>query len=166
MGALGISISQLLTQVISFLILFFLLYKLAYGPLIKMLDSRSAKIKESLDAAERAKESVKESEDKIQAEISKARQEGQKLIADAREAASRIRDQEIKKAKEESELLIKKTKTEILYEKESAIESIRKDFAGLSIIAAEKIIKRSINQKDHETLIDEVLNTDFDSIKK
>ena len=66
----------------SFLILFFLLYKLAYGPLIKMLDSRSAKIKESLDAAERAKESVKESEDKIQAEISKARQEGQKLIAD------------------------------------------------------------------------------------
>ena len=106
MGALGISISQLLTQVISFLILFFLLYKLAYGPLIKMLDSRSAKIKESLDAAERAKESVKESEDKIQAEISKARQEGQKLIADAREAASRIRDQEIKKAKEESELLI------------------------------------------------------------
>ena len=166
MGALGISISQLLTQVISFLILFFLLYKLAYGPLIKMLDSRSAKIKESLDAAERAKESVKESEDKIQAEISKARQEGQKLIADAREAASRIRDQEIKKAKEESELLIKKTKTEILNEKESAIESIRKDFAGLSIIAAEKIIKRSINQKDHETLIDEVLNTDFDSIKK
>jgi F-type H+-transporting ATPase subunit b len=166
MGALGISISQLLTQVISFLILFFLLYKLAYGPLIKMLDSRSAKIKESLDAAERAKESVKESEDKIQAEISKARQEGQKLIADAREAASRIRDQEIKKAKEESELLIKKTKTEILNEKESAIESIRKDFAGLSIIAAEKIIKRSINQKDHETLIDEVLNTELDSIKK
>ena len=49
MGALGISISQLLTQVISFLILFFLLYKLAYGPLIKMLDSRSDKIKESLD---------------------------------------------------------------------------------------------------------------------
>ena len=166
MGALGISISQLLTQVISFLILFFLLYKLAYGPLIKMLDSRSAKIKESLDAAERAKESVKESEDKIQSEISKARQEGQKLIADAREAASRIRDQEIKKAKEESELLIKKTKTEILNEKESAIESIRKDFAGLSIIAAEKIIKRSINQKDHETLIDEVLNTELDSIKK
>ena len=166
MGALGISISQLLTQVISFLILFFLLYKLAYGPLIKMLDSRSAKIKESLDAAERANESVKESEDKIQAEISKARQEGQKLIADAREAASRIRDQEIKKAKEESELLIKKTKTEILNEKESAIESIRKDFAGLSIIAAEKIIKRSINQKDHETLIDEVLNTELDSIKK
>jgi len=166
MGALGISISQLLTQVISFLILFFLLYKLAYGPLIKMLDSRSAKIKESLDAAEKAKESVKESEDKIQAEISKARQEGQKLIADAREAASRIRDQEIKKAKEESELLIKKTKTEILNEKESAIESIRKDFAGLSIIAAEKIIKRSINQKDHETLIDEVLNTELDSIKK
>ena len=166
MGALGISISQLLTQVISFLILFFLLYKLAYGPLIKMLDSRSAKIKESLDAAERSKESVKESEDKIQAEISKARQEGQKLIADAREAASRIRDQEIKKAKEESELLIKKTKTEILNEKESAIESIRKDFAGLSIIAAEKIIKRSINQKDHETLIDEVLNTELDSIKK
>ena len=166
MGALGISISQLITQVISFLILFFLLYKLAYGPLIKMLDSRSAKIKESLDAAEKAKESVKESEDKIQAEISKARQEGQKLIADAREAASRIRDQEIKKAKEESELLIKKTKTEILNEKESAIESIRKDFAGLSIIAAEKIIKRSINQKDHETLIDEVLNTELDSIKK
>ena len=166
MGALGISISQLLTQVISFLILFFLLYKLAYGPLIKMLDSRSAKIKESLDAAERAKESVKESEDKIQAEISKARQEGQKLITDAREAAARIRDQEIKKAKEESELLIKKTKKEILHEKEAAIESIRKDFAGLSIIAAEKIIKRSINQKDHETLIDEVLNTELDSIKK
>ena len=69
MGALGISISQLLTQVISFLILFFLLYKLAYGPLIKMLDSRSAKIKESLDAAEKAKDSVKESNNRVKSII-------------------------------------------------------------------------------------------------
>ena len=99
MGALGISISQLLTQVISFLILFFLLYKLAYGPLIKMLDSRSDKIKESLDAAEKAKDSVKESEDRIEKELANARQEGQKLISDAREAAERIRNQEIAKAK-------------------------------------------------------------------
>ena len=166
MGALGISISQLLTQVISFLILFFLLYKLAYGPLIKMLDSRSSKIKESLDAAEKAKDSVIESENRIEKELTNARQEGQQLISDAREAAERIRDQEIVKAKKDAEDLINKAKSEIILEKETAIENLRKDFADLSIIAAEKIIKKNINKNDHETLINEVINNELDSIQK
>ena len=83
-----------------------------------------------------------------------------------REAAERIRDQEIVKAKKDAEDLITKAKSEIILEKETAIENLRKDFADLSIIAAEKIIKKNINKNDHETLINEVINNELDSIQK
>ena len=72
MDALGITVQQLLTQLISFLILFFLLYKLAYGPIMGMLDSRSQKIKESLEAAETARLEAASSAEKVEAEIASA----------------------------------------------------------------------------------------------
>ena len=68
MDALGITLQQLLTQLVSFLILFFLLYKLAYGPIVGMLDSRSQKIKDSLEAAETARLEAESSAEKVEAD--------------------------------------------------------------------------------------------------
>ena len=92
MDALGITVQQLLTQLVSFLVLFFLLYKLAYNPIVGMLDTRSQKIKKSLEAAEAARVEAASSANKVEAEIAAARQEGQGIVAEAREAALKLRD--------------------------------------------------------------------------
>jgi F-type H+-transporting ATPase subunit b len=157
MDALGITLQQLLTQLISFLVLFILLYILAYKPIMGMLDSRSQKIKESLEAAETARLEAASSAEKVEAEIASARIDGQKIVAEARDAASKLRDQEQERAREEVESMLERARTEIGREKVAAVEDIRKEFAGLAITAAERIVEGSLDAKAHSTLIDKVL---------
>ena len=88
MDALGINLPGLITQIVSFGILFFILSKLLYKPLVSMLDQRAEKISEGLNAAEKAKADAQKSEEAIQQQLSEARIEGQKLITQAREESS------------------------------------------------------------------------------
>ena len=157
MEALGITLQQLLTQLVSFPILFFLLYKLAYGPIMGMLDSRAQKIKESLEAAETARLEAASSAEKVEAEIAEARVEGQKIVAEARDAASKLREQEQERAREEVETMLERARAEISREKDSAVEEVRKEFASLAITAAERIVEGSLDAKSHSSLIDKVL---------
>ena len=60
MDALGINLATLLTQVVSFLVLFFILSKVLYRPLVKIIDQRALKIKESLQMVEKAKSDSEE----------------------------------------------------------------------------------------------------------
>ena len=110
MEALGINLSVLITQLVSFTVLFLILRKLLFGPISSMLQSRSEKIKESLEAAEKVKNEADESAEKLEKEINSARQEGQKLVQEAREAAENFRQQEIEKAELESQDIISKAK--------------------------------------------------------
>ena len=157
MDALGITVQQLLTQFVSFLILFFLLYKLAYGPIMGMLDSRAQKIKDSLEAAETARLEAASSAERVEAEIAAARVEGQKIVAEARDAASKLREQEQDRARADVESMIERARTEIAREKEASVEEVRKEFAGLAITAAERIVEGSLDAKSHSSLIDKVL---------
>ena len=125
MEALGITLQQLLTQLVSFLILFFLLYKLAYGPIMGMLDSRALKIKESLEAAETARLDAASSAERVEAEIASARVDGQKIVAEARDAASKLREQEQVRAREEVEVMLGRARTEIGREKDAAVDPDR-----------------------------------------
>lgn len=165
MDALGITVQQLLTQLVSFLVLFFLLYKLAYNPIVGMLDARSQKIKKSLEAAEAARVEAASSANKVETEIAAARQEGQGIVAEAREAASKLRDQEQVRGREEVESMLDRARIDIEREKDAAIEDVRKEFAGLAITAAEQIVQGSLDRNDHSDLIDKVLEEGFNERK-
>ena len=81
----------------------------------------------------------------MESEIAAARQEGQKIITDAREDASKLREQEQNRAREEVETMLDRARSEIAREKDSAVEEVRKEFAGLAVIAAERIVERSLD---------------------
>ncbi|SVA75100.1 uncharacterized protein METZ01_LOCUS127954, partial [marine metagenome] len=97
MDALGINLPGLITQIVSFIILFFILSKLLYKPLVSLLDQRAEKIKDGLEAAERAREEAARSEESIQEQLLEARSEGQRLIIQARETAEKFREEEMEK---------------------------------------------------------------------
>ena len=157
MDALGINLPGLITQVVSFVILFVVLSKLLYKPLVGMLDQRAEKIQSGLKAAENAREEAAKAEESIQEQLSEARVEGQKLIGLARETADRYREDEMAKVKEDMEAERDRALTNIEREKEAAIQEIRKEFAGLAIMAAEKIVRTSLDEKEHDRLIESVL---------
>ena len=158
MEALGINLSGLITQIVSFAILFALLWKLLYKPVVTMLDGRSDRIRESLEAAQRAQQDAASSAEEVEQQLDSARVEGQELIAQAREVAERFREEEIIKVKADIAAERERAQTNIQREGDAAIEEIRREFAGLAIIAAERVISRSLDETVHRELIEQVID--------
>ena len=157
MEALGLNLPQLIAQIVGILVLLFILKKLLYGPLLKVIDERSERIKESLEAAERTKEEAAANQEQMQEDLQKAREEGQQMIAQARDVAARFRDEEMAKAREEIAAERSKAETDIQRERDAAIEDLRREFAGLAISAAEQVVERSLSESDHRDIIDRVI---------
>ena len=157
MEALGINLPGLITQILSFLILLFVLSKLLYKPVIKMLDERAERIKESLSAAEKAKENAASSAEKIEKELISARQEGQKIIDQAKKLSEEFKDKEKSKALEEIESLIEKSRSDLEKETRVAINELRKNFSTLVLEVAEKVVDKEIDENTHTKLIEKVL---------
>ena len=136
--------------IITFLLLFYVLAKFAWKPLLGMLEERENLIKTSLNNAETAR---KESE----AIITKARTDAQSILSDGKAAAEKIKDDTVAKAKEEANKIKEEAKLQIKAEKDKAISDIKKEVVDLSISVAEKLINKNISEQDNSSLIEESL---------
>jgi F-type H+-transporting ATPase subunit b len=154
---LGISLQTLLAQVINFVILFGLLYLVAYKPIMRMLDERSRKIKESMEQTEYIKEQAAHAEKEAEKRIEAASREGQEVIARAVRTGEEMRRQAEQEARQDTESLITRARMEIQRERDGAIDELRKEFADLTILAAEKVIDRTLDKEAHRQVIDKVL---------
>jgi F-type H+-transporting ATPase subunit b len=156
-GDLGINLPVLIAQIVNFTVLLVILRLVAWGPLTRMLDERRERIAESLSAAESAKTQAAESERHMQEQIEAARREGQALVAQAQEIAGRIQSEARTQAQADAEATLARARNEIQLERDSAIADLRKEFADLTITAAEKVINQSLDRNAHRRLIDEAL---------
>ncbi len=157
MGELGINLATLVAQIVNFTILFGLLYLVAYKPIMRILDERSRKVKESMEQTEYIKEQAVRAEEEVKQQLDAARGEGQEVIARAVRTGEEIKQKTRQEAKQEGESLIAKARIEIQRERDEAIDELRKEFADLAILAAGKVIDRSLDEKTHRQLIDKVL---------
>ena len=157
LGSLGINLPVLISQIISFLILFGLLRLVAYKPIMKMLDERSRRIKESMEQTDYIKEQASLAEKETVRRIEEASKEGQKLVDRAVQAGEEMKLKAKEEAKKEAETLITRARTEIGRERDDAIGELRKEFADITVMAAEKVIERSLDKKAHRQVIDKVL---------
>ena len=147
----------LLAQVINFGLLLVLLRIFAYKPVMRMLDERSRKIKESLEEAESTKEKAALAEEDIKKQLESAGKEGQERIARALRVADEMKQKAQEDAKHEAESLLNRARTEIQQERDEAIGKIHREFADITIMAAGKVIDRSLDKKAHQELIEQVL---------
>ena len=154
---LGVNLPSLIAYVLNFLILLGVLVFFAYRPLLRVLDQRSGRIQESLEAAERAQASAATSEAAVEAQLNEARQEGQQLLEQAREASERFRGEEMERAQQEAEAFVERARSDIQRERDAAIEEVRANFGDLAITAAERVIRRSLDRQAHQELIAQVL---------
>jgi F-type H+-transporting ATPase subunit b len=157
MEGLGISLPTLITQVVSFIILLVLLRVFAYKPVMKMMDERSRRIKESLEQAEAVKQQSAKAEEDLKKQIEKASLEGQDRIARAVKAGEEVKQKAEEDAKKEAERLLTRARQEIRQERDEAIDGVRREFADLTVLAAGKVIEKSLDKAEHRELIDKVL---------
>ena len=145
--------------ILTFVLISFVLSKFAWKPLLLALKEREDQINESLDSAEKARielEKINLESEKI---ISKARSEAQEIHSDAKMTAEKVKSDLLEKANLDIKKLKESSEQQIRLEKEKAISEIRKEVVGLSLIIAEKLIKKNLSKSDNETLIDETLNS-------
>ncbi len=154
---LGINLPSLIAYLINFIILLGILTLFAYKPLMRMLDDRTERIRESLEAAERAQVEAAASQEAIQEQINEARREGQRIMDQTREAAERFRGEEMDKARQEAEAFVERARADIQRERDNALEEVRTSFGDLAITAAERVIRSSLDRAAHEGLINQVL---------
>jgi F-type H+-transporting ATPase subunit b len=155
---LGIVGPSLLVQIVNFGILFIILYFFAYKRILKMLDERAQKIKESVDQTEKIKDQAARAEEESRLRIEAGIKEGQELIAKASKAGEELRQHSQQKAQEEAQALIIRARGEIQQERDEAVGALRKEFADLTIVAAEKVIERSLDKQAHREIINKVLD--------
>ena len=89
--------------------------------------------------------------------MNEAKAQGQELVAQARETAEKFREEEMAKVRRELDEERLRASENIEREKIAAIEEVRSEFAGLAIVAAEKIVNESLDEDAHRRLIKEVL---------
>jgi F-type H+-transporting ATPase subunit b len=158
LGKLGINGANLLAQLVNFGVLFLLLYLLAFKPILKMLDERARRIKESIDQTDAIKDQAARAEEESRRRIEAGIKEGQDLISRATRAGEEVRQQAQQKAQEEAQALVGRARGEIQRERDEAVGALRKEFAELTIMAAEKVIDCSLDKQAHRDVIDKVLD--------
>lgn len=158
MDALGINGTFLLAQIINFLAIMILLKMFLYEPVLKMLEERRDKIRESLSAAEtaRAEAAAQTAEnDKI---IADARRDAQKIINQAQEAAKRRQADIMAQAQKEATALKERAQNDIEYERQQVMTDVRDQVAQLSLSIARKTIGASlVDKRAHARIVNEVL---------
>jgi F-type H+-transporting ATPase subunit b len=154
---LGINLPVLLGQLLSFTLLLIVLRLLVYKPVLKLLDERRERIQEGLNAADRGREQGEQAAREAQAQMESARREGQQIIANAQQVAQRIQEEGRQQALQQQDAMLERARSEIQLERDSAISELRKEFADLTISAAEKVIGQSLDRSAHQRLIDRAI---------
>ena len=140
--------------IITFLVLLFVLKKLAWKPILTALNEREGAIKESLEKAEKAKEAAQKILEENQASLLKAEEESKKIIEQSRQYAQKLKDQMMKDSKEQAQKIIEDASSQIDQKKEAAFDELKTKVAEIVIQAAEKILKENLDKDSHKKLVD------------
>jgi len=143
--------------ILTFLVLLFLLSKLAWRPLLQALDKRQQAIRQSLDDAQAAKEELSRLHQESAQIIRQARVDAEAIIAQSRTDAGRLREEMRQKAKTEADGIVRTAERQIQLETARALQQIRSEAVDLSVSIASKLLQRNLTKEDNERLIAEAL---------
>ncbi len=157
MEALGINLGYLLSQIVNFTLLAVLLYFVAYKPILRMLDERSARIQKGLQDAEEASRRAAEMEQEYEQRVAEARRDGQEIIAQATQMSEKARQEILEQARDEARAQIERAREEISRERDQAMSELRQQVADLSLMISEKVLAETLDESRQRQLIERFL---------
>ena len=159
------SLGLMIWTLLAFGITLYLLNKLAFPRIAAALDKRRLAIEESIQAAQRAKQEADELLEEYRARLREAREQAEDIVARARKAAENVADETKVQATKQREELLAGARRDIEHETRRALDELRKEVADLTVMATEKITRKSLDDDDHRRLIEEALSeVDFSEL--
>lgn len=147
----------IITQALSFLIFFAILYVVAFRRIGGVLEDRRQKIEQGLADADQARKDRAQAEQERAATIAEARREGNEILAKSQKVADDTRARDTAATKEELERLRVRAAEEIESEKQRAIADLRAEVADLALAAAGKVVGESMTGDRQRRLVEEFL---------
>jgi F-type H+-transporting ATPase subunit b len=159
------SLGLMIWTLIVFGLSVYFLNKFAFPRIADALDRRRRAIEESIDSAERTKREADELLEEYRARLREAREQAEDIVARSRKAGDRHFEESKVDAKRYREELMETTRRDIEAETRRALDEIRKEVANLTVIATEKVTRKSLTPDDHRKLIEEALaEVDFSAL--
>jgi F-type H+-transporting ATPase subunit b len=143
----------LIVQMIVFLILVGFTMKFVWPPITAALDERAKKIADGLSAADKAKSELAVANKRVEAQLSAARDDAAKRLADAERLAQQIVEEAKGKATLEADKIIASARAEAEQESVKARQALREQVAGLAVKGAEQILRKEVNAAVHADLL-------------
>ncbi|MEA2220777.1 MAG: F-type H+-transporting ATPase subunit b [Solirubrobacteraceae bacterium] len=159
------NVGLMIWTLIVFTISLYVLKKLVFPRIQEALDRRQHAIEESIDAAERTRVAADELLAEYRERLAKAREQAEEIVSRARKAAEAAEAAALTDAKAKREELLEQTKRDIATETRRAIQEIRNEVADLTILATEKVTRKTLTDADQRRLVEEALSElDFSAL--
>lgn len=140
---------------VTFVFLVFVLGKVAWKPIIGGLNDREKGIRNAISDAEKARVTAEQLRAQYESELAKGQEKVQQLLQQAQSESQKLRDQILKEAQEEAQRLAAQTRRQLDEDKAKISRELRQEVAGVSIKAAEKLLRHAMDAKTQETLMQE-----------
>ena len=152
--------------IVCFLVVLFVLKKYAFGPIQQMIDQRRERIEQAIAEADNAREEARKLLEEHRKLIGQAKSESEEILGEARRLAEAQRDRVKQETEEDRQRRLEETRRQIDQATVQALGQIRDEVGKLSLLAAEKILRKEISDADQGRLIDEALaEIDFSALE-
>ena len=141
-----------------FLITMWVLSKVAFPKIQEALDNRANAISESIEAAERQRKESDELLSEYRARLAEAREQADDIMARARKSAETAEAEAAAAGREKREELVAAAKRDIEAETRRSLDQIRSEVADLTVLATERVTRKSLNPEDQKRLVEEALS--------
>jgi F-type H+-transporting ATPase subunit b len=168
-SSLGVHWTSLLAQFINFGILFFVLTKLVYKPMMKALNDREQVIKQIGENSQKTESLLQDAEEKQEAVLAEARKHADKIIKEAESASKTLRENLLSEAKKDAEKLMKEGARKLAEDQDKFYANLKKELVELISLGVEKTVGKYITPEAQSKLKEEALSSALslkDTLKK
>jgi F-type H+-transporting ATPase subunit b len=159
------NVGLMIWTLLAFGITLYILWKLAFPRIAEALDRRQRAIEESIDVAERTKTEAEELLAEYRERLQEARAQAEEIVARARKAGEVFESESKADAQRQREELMEQAKRDIENATRRAIQEIRNEVADLTVLATEKVTRKTLTDDDQRRLVEEALSElDFDQL--
>jgi F-type H+-transporting ATPase subunit b len=151
---------------ILFAITLWILKRYAFGPIQKLIDDRRERIRRTVEEADHARDEARALLEEHRAQLAQARGDAEAILAEARKISDAQRERMREETEEDRQRRLEETKRQIEQATTQALAELKREVANLSLLAAEKITRKTLSSADQQRLIDEALaEIDFSALE-
>lgn len=156
---LSIDPAVLLLQIVGFAILFLLLRRYLFGPLLEVIRQREREVEEGLEASKRAKEELAHIDEEKARVLAEAREQGREQVSSAVREGGEARERILREAREEAKGLRQRAREAVVLEREEAMIQLRREVVDLALLAASRAVVGRLDEKQHRAVVDDFISS-------